>query len=159
VSTRLRDSRLTVYDLGGEFLVRCPRCGGRARVASLGVDPSRPTHWIARCTCLQCGYQRERPSGTAVIHQDVDWYFGLPLWLRTPCRGHTLWAYNAQHLAFLDDYVRATFREAPSVDGMAGADGQARNRTLASRLPRWIKSGRHREDILAGIERLKRLLD
>ncbi|HEV2235922.1 MAG TPA: hypothetical protein VGR57_04590 [Ktedonobacterales bacterium] len=154
MGTRYRDTRLMVYDLGDEFLVRCPRCAAQARVVPLGADSTLPSTFHARCTCLHCGYQRERHGGDSiVIYHGADWYFGLPVWLQTPCRGHTLWAYNARHLAFLEDYARATLREAPT------GEGWARNQTLASRLPRWIKSGHHRDDVLAGIERLKRLLE
>jgi hypothetical protein len=152
MGSRHRDTRLTVYDLGDEFLVRCPRCGAQARVTPLGADAGSRPACAARCTCAHCGHHQERNGSAIAITDGVDWYFGLPLWLQTPCCGHMLWAYNARHLAFLEAYVRAQLREAPA------AEGWARNQTLASRLPRWIKSGRHRDDILAGIERLKRLL-
>lgn len=71
------------------------------------------------------------------------------LWLQTPCCGHVLWACNTSHLASLDRFVRATLRER-IVSG--------RNRSIASRLPDWIKSGVHRDDVLAGIGRLYALL-
>jgi hypothetical protein len=152
MGNRYRDTRLTIYDLGGEFLVRCPRCAAQARVAPLGLVAGSRIAVDARCACTRCGHQREHHGSRVALQDGADWYFGLPLWLQTPCCGRTLWAYNARHLAFLEEYVRAQLREAPT------AEGWARNRTLASRLPHWIKSGRHRDDILAGIERLKRLL-
>jgi Arc/MetJ family transcription regulator len=61
-----------------------------------------------------------------------------------------LWAYNERHLAFLEQYVGATLRETTL---------EAGNRSLASRLPRWIKSGQHREEVLAGLRRLRALLE
>lgn len=72
------------------------------------------------------------------------------LWLQTPGFGHVLWACNAPHLAFLERYVRVTLRKR-IVSG--------RNRSLASRLPDWIKSGVHRDDVLTGIGRLRALLE
>lgn len=59
----------------------------------------------------------------------LDPYFHLPLWLQVNCLGKTLWAYNERHLDELDRYVRVLVRErTPNV-----------NRSVASRLPAWIK--------------------
>lgn len=75
----------------------------------------------------------------------VDPVFGLDLWLQAPFRGENLWAFNAEHLRFLRDYVRAEHRErVPN-----------RNATLASRLPRWMKSAKNRDGLLAVIAYLE----
>ncbi|MEU6205330.1 hypothetical protein ABZ814_17315 [Micromonospora musae] len=60
-----------------------------------------------------------------------------------------LWAYNAEHLNLLEAYVSARLRE-------RGRD--MRGQTLVERLPAWIKDGKHRADVLAGIGRLRTLL-
>lgn len=75
-----------------------------------------------------------------------DWYFHRPLWLQTPCCGHILWAYNVEHLDFLERYVRAELR----VDGPL--------RRLTSRLPTWIKQAKNREEILHGCAMLREIL-
>jgi len=75
-----------------------------------------------------------------------------PLWLQTRCCGQTLWAYNAPHLDFLESYVRADFREGMPL-------GQIMNLSLASRLPQWMILGRHREEVLRGVMRLRERLD
>jgi hypothetical protein len=75
-----------------------------------------------------------------------DWYFGLPLWLQTPCCGKTLWAYNEAHLDYVEHFVRATHREE-----MPDA--------LAHRLPSWMKSAKHRDELLRGIGRLRHRLE
>ena len=82
----------------------------------------------------------------------MDRYFHLPLWLQTPCCGETLWAYNAAHLAFLEDFVRAQLRE-----HARGAHGW-RNQALANRLPGWMQDAKNREDVLRGVERLREKL-
>jgi hypothetical protein len=67
------------------------------------------------------------------------------LWLRVNCCGHVLWAYNKQHLDFLEGYVTASLRERqPNI-----------NQSLASRLPYWIKSTKNREQLIKGIQKLK----
>ncbi|WP_336212225.1 hypothetical protein [Nonomuraea sp. LPB2021202275-12-8] len=49
-----------------------------------------------------------------------------------------LWAYNAEHLDFLERYVRAFIREREP----------NRNGSLASRLPAWLKDAKNRDAVL-----------
>src|SRR5690606_31046867 len=88
--------------------------------------------------------------GKVVIGAAVDWYFHEPLWLRTPCVGHELWAYNEKHLAFIKDYVSADLRES-----YRDAEYGYSNKSLASRLPTWIKLSKNRDAVLAAISRLE----
>lgn len=56
-----------------------------------------------------------------------------------------LWAYNSDHLAFLRGYVEADLRERePNA-----------NASLASRLPKWLKSAKNRESVLRAVKRLE----
>lgn len=153
---RSQDFGQTIYDFGDEFLVRCPRCGQCARVMPVVAPPSEALPFDQlfvprRCVCPHCGYIQEwQKTSGLVVGGAIDWYFRLPLWLQTPCCGHILWAHNARHLAFLESYVRATLRERLPTTHT--------NRSLASRLPSWMKSGRSRDDVLAGIARLEQML-
>jgi hypothetical protein len=79
-----------------------------------------------------------------------DDYFELPLWLQTPCCGEVLWAYNERHISFLEDFVGARLRERVR-DGKYGWS----NRSLASRLPAWIKSAKNRDEVMKGLSRLR----
>ena len=79
----------------------------------------------------------------------VDWYFHPPLWLPTGCCGEILWAYNAHHLDFIENYVRATLRE-----HARGPHGW-RNQALAHRLPKWMQDGQNRAGILKCIAKLR----
>ena len=83
----------------------------------------------------------------------LDNHFGLPLWLQMRCCGELLWAYNAEHLAFLEAFVGARLRER-----RRSAEYGWSNGALASRLPAWLKSRKHREEVLACIDRLRRTL-
>ncbi|MCH9687135.1 MAG: hypothetical protein K0V04_37210 [Deltaproteobacteria bacterium] len=122
----------------------------------------------ARLTCTACGHGKDwapsRPGvivgttnqhafapGEVTVGSAVDWYFHLPLWLPTACCGETLWAYNADHLAFLRAYVGAELRgstRSVEVDGWT-------NRALASRLPRWMKLAKNRATVLRKITELE----
>jgi hypothetical protein len=147
MGTRFRDSGETIYRFATEFLVRCPRCQRRASVIPL---PGHEPRLFAprRVVCAQCGYTKDWHGKTACMGRATDWYFGLPLWLQTPCCGQILWAYNKDHLDFLEAYVRADLRErVPN-----------KNSSVASRLPTWIKDAHHRAEVLCSIERLRRKL-
>jgi hypothetical protein len=160
-------SDLTILAFGSEFLVVCPRCSGQAGVRDRG-QAAEPH---VALTCSNCGLSKfwapaesgtqhsvtaadpkRYPPGIVAMGGPVDWYFHLPLWLQIGRCSETLWAYNQAHLAFLEDYVRATLREHER-----GAHGW-RNQALHNRLPRWMKDARNREDILKCIERLREKL-
>jgi hypothetical protein len=61
------------------------------------------------------------------------------------CCGELLWARNPSHLDFLENYVVARLRErAPNQNG-----------STVSRLPKWMKSAKHREELAVAIARLR----
>jgi hypothetical protein len=80
--------------------------------------------------------------------EGIDGCSGLPLWLAMPFRGRTLWAVNAEHLTYLENYVAAGLREI--------GPGNSR---LGSRLPTWIKSAKNRPDLMRALARLRTKLD
>jgi hypothetical protein len=98
-----------------------------------------------------CGYAKDLNVQKLSIGGATDWYFHHPLWLQTPCCGHVLWAYNAEHLTFLETHIQAKLRERQS--------SPQTNHVLASRLPLWMMRGRNRNDVLKAITRLKALLE
>jgi hypothetical protein len=165
MSQRFKDEGRRIDDFGDSFLVVCSHCEGRATVANHIYDEG-PRIIL---TCGECGHARiwtqrspgvmhsrnarDYEDGQICIGAAVDWYFHLPLWLQTACCGETLWAYNADHLKYLETFVGAVLRER-SPDEKSGWS----NQSLTSRLPGWIKAGKNRPDILKCIERLKGLL-
>jgi hypothetical protein len=144
VASRFEDDRAWVGQLFGEVLVACPECGECARAESTGPVS-------ARLSCPHCGRQLERSEGPVTVFGEaaLDPYFELPLWLQVGCCGHTLWAYNREHLTFLEAFVGAKLRERLHDPKLGWA-----NASLASRLPKWVKSARHRGEILAALETL-----
>jgi hypothetical protein len=154
----------TLFDFGGEFLVVCPRCAGRARVRDRGAGVA-PRVVL---TCPHCGLSqfwaptelgvltgadpKRYPPGVVAMGGPVDWYFHQPLWLQSPCCGETLWAYNPAHLDFIENYVRAFLRE------HARGEHGWRNQALHNRLPRWMKAAGNREELLKCIQRLREKL-
>lgn len=72
---------------------------------------------------------------------------GLELWLQTPCCGQVLWAWNIEHVLWMQKYVEAKLRTRRWIGGW-------RNNSLQSRLPRWITIAKNREAVLKGLEKL-----
>lgn len=149
-------------ELAERTWVRCPSCTGPALAVRGEREPSRPR--VVRVSCTGCGWSREwRTKGDGRPADDVvpasgevcDLLTGLPLWLQTPCAGHVLWAFSAEHLDLLRTFVAATLRERATY---AGWDGRPRTDTYYGRLPAalpgWLKSAKHRDEVLAGLDRL-----
>ncbi len=158
MALRFHDLGQTLEDFRRVYIVRCPQCGGRAQVVPLAGD----TLAVAvprRLVCPHCGLTKDRAAQTYPPREQDAWYDQLELWLQTPCCGETLWAYNKEHLDFLEQYVAATLRERTHPDGTTRSQTPARNSTLASRLPAWIKSAKNREAVLKGIGKLRQMLD
>ena len=149
MNTRIQDNGTLIYDFLDEVLVRCPSCSGKATVTKkkAGIDIE------ARLTCTNCGANKIEKKNGHWITVENDGVFGYPVWLQTDCCGETLYALNHDHLQFLEGYVFAKIRERR----IEVKDGfYYRNRTLESRLPKWIKSAKNRDRILKAIEILKK---
>lgn len=94
-----------------------------------------------------------------VVGGSFDWYFRLPLWLQTPCCGKILWAYNREHLDFLESYIKAGLRERFPLKVYETGLVMWRNKSLASRLPTWMKRAKNRDEVLRGIEKLRKKIE
>lgn len=155
---RFRDYDTALSNFEREVWVSCPQCQQAAR--SLCFDQA--VSW--RVTCTHCAYSKTA-SRRASQRRPMPWWrtdwwgeyrqqagaidplFGLPLWLQTPCCGHVLWAYNADHLDFLEGYIAATIRERQG--------GKGNHHGIAVRLPRWMKLAKHRPELLKAIQKLQ----
>ena len=116
-----------------------------------------------KLVCAKCGYNKildEKPeevlyasaykvtTGRYLITGGaIDPYFHLPLWLSVNCCDNNFWAYNNEHLDFLNEHVSAKLRERNTQE--------MSNRSIGSRLPKWITSKKNRDIILKAIHQLK----
>jgi hypothetical protein len=82
-----------------------------------------------------------------IIGAPIDPFFHLPLWLTENVNGNLLWAYNYEHLEFIRNFVDSKLRERNGQDFS--------NKSLGSRLPKWLTSKNNRETILRTIEKIK----
>lgn len=134
-------------------LIKCPRCQRCAEIVRRNSQQaSRKLSVERQANCRHCGYATAYESSTfdmACITD--DWPRRLPLWLQVPCCGKVLWAFNIEHLSFLERFVAAELRERAKGDGHS-------NHSLSSRLPQWMQSAKHRGEVLRGLQRLRERL-
>ena len=126
-------------------LVCCPKCQSKAVVTLHNNE--------ARLSCPSCGYNQAKLAEHRIFYwgaeNPTDSYFGANLWLQTDCVGESLWAFNKRHLEYLEDFVSAKHRQRnPNVDTWMSS-------SLASRLPKWLKAAKNREQVLKAIAVLK----
>jgi hypothetical protein len=128
---------------------RCGNCGRRMTIRRR--EEAVPRHPVIPLKCDGCGavtIVSYEMYPITVPRALVDSCFGLPLRLQAPCAGRTLWAFNAEHLAYLKEYLQADLRERRVT----------RNASVASRLPGWLKSAKHRDGAVRAAEHLEILL-
>ncbi|TXB64467.1 hypothetical protein [Phaeodactylibacter luteus] len=153
--------QLYLHDfLQEDVLIVCPRCKAMGRVKALGAIAGEASR---RAVCTHCGYNKtleEMPAPVLycsakgpvtgrvyMMGGGIDPYFHLPLWLQAQVNGQLLWAYHHTHLDFLEAHIFASLRER---NGQEPA-----NRSLGSRLPKWMLARENRAPILKAIERLR----
>lgn len=134
-----------------DILAVCPNCSKQAIVKSQDYWKKDFDRTLIKVVCSHCGYNKKlsEKSGEQLYAtgQAVDPYFYLPLWLSADFEENTLWAYNVEHLDFLAEHIGAKLRE---------RNGQELyNRSIGSRLPKWMTSKKHREALLKKITELK----
>jgi hypothetical protein len=164
---RFQDQQVTVWDFTDEILVRCPRCQGCARIVARPGTRDRVTTWTPRRLVCGCGYVADHPPRAVASgpgHRSpqgevADPYMGLPLWLQaTCCTNQVLWAYNLRHLDFLAEFVAAKIRERspqPRPPQWGSPPLWHQRMTMVAKLPTWLKSAKHRGEILRTIARLR----
>ena len=144
VNPSMHATPVFLSDFFGDILVRCPRCAACAHLLPILRNERSEGY---RLICSACCNERVWTAGTAWEPGEGPRLRGydLDLWLTILCRGETLWAYNREHLDFLEQYISSTLRLRP--DGC--------NTSLQSRLPHWILSSKNRDDVVKAIGRLR----
>lgn len=156
--------RTFLYEFINDVLVVCPKCSNQAIVRSNGFS-FRDGNNDVKVTCSSCGFNKRidrnptvvlNPAGTRgkkisegkhmIIGVPIDPFFHLSVWIKHDVGDNVLWAYNYRHLEFIRDFIDSKLRE---------RNGGNLNRSLGSRLPRWMTSSANRDAILKAINKLK----
>lgn len=146
-----KTNRTDLSDFGDDVLVKCPKCNGCAHLLRF---PDRTGH---RCVCPACAFTREWILANQSTMPGLGsgpklGGFDLDLWLQTPCCGEVLWAYNREHIDFLEALIGAKLRERQPHPQYGWS-----NAGMVSRLPRWMLAGSKREQVLKALAILKAL--
>jgi hypothetical protein len=141
---RYTATNLTKYDFCNKIYVICPRCKDMATIMKKDNN-EKGSMDSSRLVCKKCSYYKVGEFDLNPHHLD--------LWLKIACCGNILWAYNEEHLEYIEKYVGAQLRERRK------DEYGWHNQSIASRLPRWIKLSKNRDEVLKCIGKLKDLLD
>jgi hypothetical protein len=149
---RFRDDGRSHFSYLDDILVKCPKCAAAGHVLPSGVSrahPKVPAFAPRRFYCSGCHHRVESHSGIMTFGTDGrDPYLRLALRLQARTRHGVLYAYNGAHLDWIAVFVAAPLRERRIEHGSA-------NRSIASRLPVWVKSAKNREGVLRAVARMR----
>lgn len=144
MNNRFYDSGETIYSFFENYdkLLECSDCQGCIRL--------KRNNFIICCN--NCGYLKDIRSMGYVI---TSWgrnegiCYNHKLWLRTPCCGKELWAFNKEHLEYIEGYITSKIRNRkPNI-----------NQSVASRLPSWMNDSKNKIHISRVVEQLKKQLE
>jgi Zn ribbon nucleic-acid-binding protein len=139
---RFQDEHLRLSDFYKAVLVACPACAKKA-MATVNFETK-----TARLGCMHCGYNKETTTALVKkgsIETAANYYFQAALWLQSPFKNEIFWAYNHNHLAYLERYISAILREHKDRSHF----------TLLEKLPRFYHEAKNREGLLKIIAKLK----
>ena len=139
---RFQDENLTLTHFYQEVWGVCTNCEKKA-IAKVVFENK-----IARLFCVHCGYNKETTTAllkNGSIKMAAHHYFEAELWLKTPFKNDVFWAFNAEHLEYLERYISATLRE----------HKDRTHFTLLEKLPKFYHEAKNREDLLKIITKLR----
>lgn len=142
-----------LWDFRTHITIHCPNCNKK----TLLFNEANVGFLNGRISCSSCGFLKElnenssylictlqgTPIGSKTVIANPKG-IKLSLWYSANFRGNSFWAYNESHLQFLYDFIRAKHRTRSQTD--------FKNRSIGSRLPKWMTSSANREGIKKLIE-------
>lgn len=144
--SRFNDQQLRLSDFQSEVHVHCPFCDRKA------LAKVYPESELARLICSDCGLYREvalrvtyAEGKTFIVSQAAHIYFDARLWYSAPFKNDIFWAYNPEHLDYLDRYISAKIREHKNREHF----------TLLEKLPKFYHEAKNRESLLKLISKLR----
>lgn len=144
MQNRFADQNKTISDFYKEVWVVCLSCSKKA-IAKANIENKS-----ARLYCPNCGYNKEvsieslmAGHGTILVWP-AHRYFGTELWLEHPFKNDVFFAYNGEHLNYLEQYISATLRE----------HKDRTHFTLLEKLPKFYHEAKNRKALLTIIKKL-----
>lgn len=141
-SNRFQDENLTKYDFYKEVLIVCPSCTKKA-TAIVDFEICEAKLFCTHCSCIKKSTTKFNKNGS--IQTAANQYFNAELWLQTSFKNDVFWAYNNNHLDYLERYISATLRE----------HKERTHFTILEKLPKFYHEAKNRESLLKIIAKLK----
>jgi len=156
---RFLDKGATFHSFTDSVDVVCPACG---RMGILSRSDDGDQRFTFRCgSCSKVGTSRSDSEAdfSGFSNADPPRWQGHELFRVILCRGHSLWALNLRHCAYLSAYIAADHRERvmarPLPLGRLEKTRRVNNGFCSvSRLPRWMVLKSAREDVIRGLKKL-----
>jgi hypothetical protein len=148
MTSRFQDQNKTPRDFYNEVWVVCPPCENKA-VAKANIEGNQ-----VRLYCEHCGYNKQKSteiciSGTkAILEMPASSFFNADLWLLASFKNDVVFAFNGEHLNYLENYISANLREHKDRSHF----------TLLEKLPKFYHEAKNREALLKIIQKLKNKL-
>jgi len=141
-TNRFQDENLVLAHFYNEVWVVCPACSGKA------VAKTNTATKTARLFCVHCGYNKEVSTSIGkneFVTTAANYFFEVALWLKANFKDEVFWAYNHQHLIYLEQYIAASLREHKDRSHF----------TLLEKLPKFYHQAKNRSELLKIIQKLK----
>nr|WP_294780215.1 hypothetical protein [uncultured Flavobacterium sp.] len=108
-----------------------------------------------KTTCPHCKFQEEGKFKIYEIVKKTEFgdglkrerYYNLPLWFQKEVDGNLFWAYNRDHIDYLERYISAGLRERNSKMNLSSS--------LVAHLPQFVKAAKNREKLLKILKKWK----
>lgn len=105
--------------------------------------------------CPHCNFQEEWKTKTYRVKEESkldnglvrEMWYDLPLWFQKEFDGNIFWAYNLDHIDYLERYIKADLRERNNKGSYNG--------TMISRLPQFVKAAKNREKLFKILKKWK----
>lgn len=95
--------------LGFDIAVTCPKCSKKATIKSSHFS-FQEANQTFKVTCGTCGFSKPTLCKEYIFGGPFDPFFQMSLWYQTTFGEHTIWAFNVEHLRFLENHVAAKLR-------------------------------------------------
>ncbi|MGN0002153.1 MAG: hypothetical protein ACI35V_01845 [Sphingobacterium composti] len=146
MTNRFTDQNKRLTDFQTTVWVECPSCTKKA-IAKVDYETAK-----AILFCESCGYNKQKNTESTVFGVKGNWnldahsYFDAELWLKHPFKNEVFFAFNGEHLEYLEQYIAADLREHKERTGF----------TLLEKLPKFYHEAKNRKALLAIIQKLKK---
>lgn len=140
--TRFNDDNLRITHFYKTVLVQCTSCNKKA-ICEVNFETQ-----LAKKFCTNCGYNKEvtiQLSNNSAIQMAANQYFKAELWLQSNFKQEIFWAYNYEHLNYVESYISSLIRE----------HRDRTHFTLIEKLPKFYHVAKNRDALLKIILKLK----